>query len=395
MGESGQLPAAAGVAGSEGGDAGAALTRAAYAGRLFPDRQLELFRNRGWLFAQREIARGKNVLPLPRAPAQLNDVRIKSIVGGDADVVDYVSRNRVAGLLVLQHGKVVLEHYEFGNDAATPWISMSVAKAISSTLVGAAIHDKLIRSIDDPLQRYLPKLAGTAYDGVSIRQLLQMTSGLSWDETHTITASERRQMLELQIKQKPGEILRYLAGRERVAPPGSQWIYGTGDAHIVGELLHAVTGDWVSHYLSAKLWSVIGMEYTAHWWLESPGGLEVAGSGINATLRDYGRFGQFILNDGVAGTQRILPEGWVKEAGTSKQVGGKRVDYGYMWWPVPAPGGSLADGAFSARGIFGQFLYINPAHGIVVVVLSARSKPKFSEAILDVDFFNGVVEALR
>lgn len=367
--------------------------RQAYAGKLLPGRQLAMFRDTEWVFSTRTVARGEKVYPLPAAERQLGDFPVRTR-DADFDLFDYVSRNRVAGLLILKNGRICLEHYEFGNDLRTRWISMSMAKSISTTLVGAAIHDGFIGSVEEPLTQYLPELAGGGYDGVSIRHLLQMTSGVQWDDTHTDAASERRCMLELQIAQRPGEILRYVAAQPRVAASGTVWNYSTGETHVVGALVRAATGRWLADYLSAKIWSPFGMEADATWWLEAPQGLEVAGSGISATLRDYGRFGQFVLADGVAGDRRVLPEGWLREAAGPRQVGGRQVDYGYMWWPVASRAGSFVDGAFSARGIFGQYIYINPARRVVIVVLSARSKPKGAEAILDNDFFNSVIEAL-
>jgi CubicO group peptidase (beta-lactamase class C family) len=136
------------------------------------------------------------------------------------------------------------------------------------------------------------------------------------------------------------------------------------------------------------------MESDALWWLEAPGGLEVAGSGFNATLRDYARFGCFIASGGTIDGEAVLPPAWMEEATAPQMLRSGRVDYGYMWWGVPGHDGSLADGAFSARGIFGQFLYINPRLDLTVAVLSARSKPKFAEAILDNDFFNAVALAV-
>jgi CubicO group peptidase (beta-lactamase class C family) len=137
------------------------------------------------------------------------------------------------------------------------------------------------------------------------------------------------------------------------------------------------------------------MEQDAAWQLESSGGLEVGGSGICATLRDYARFGLFMMGGGTIDGEPVLPPGWVAEATSARTVGGARVDYGYMWWAVPDARGSLDDGAYSARGIFGQYLYVNPRRRILVAVLSARSKPRGAEAILDNDFFNSVVEALK
>jgi len=370
------------------------LVRKTYEGKLLPGVQVQTFRNAQALFATRVVRRGEGTRPLPYASAPLVDLRISSR-GDEYDLFDYISRNRSAGVLVLKRGEIAFEHYEFGNDERTQWLSMSLAKSISTTLVGAAIHDGHIGSIDDPLTAYLPELEGSAYSGTSIRHLLQMTSGVRWDDGHIDPSSERRQMLELQIRQQPGSILQYVAHQPRAAEPGTLWNYSTGETHAVGALLYAATGRWVADYLSAKIWSTVGMEANATWWLEAPQGLEVAGSGFSATLRDYARFGLFVLGDGVIDGQRVLPSGWVREGSIPRIVGGKRVDYGYMWWPVPSADGSFADDAFSARGIFGQFIYINPREEVVIVVWSSRSKPKGAEAILDNDFFNAVVAALR
>src|SRR5690606_18105068 len=106
---------------------------------------------------------------------------------------------------------------------------------------------------------------------------------------------------------------------------------------------------------SEKIWSRLGVEQDATWWLEAPGGLEVAGSGISASLRDYGRFGQFFMEGGVIDGEPVLPDGWTVEAGAPRMVAGNPVNYGFMWWPVPGPDGGFDDGAFGARGIFGQF----------------------------------------
>jgi CubicO group peptidase (beta-lactamase class C family) len=365
--------------------------RSAYAGRMLPDELVALFRDPTRAFATRVVRRGERVRLLPEGTPLRRDLLIHAN-GSRYDLYDYVSRNRVAGLLVLREGRIALESYQFGNDARTRWLSMSIAKSISTTLVGAAIRDGYIASVEDPITKYLTQLAGSSYDGVSIRDVLQMTTGVRWDDTHLQEATERRQMLELQFAQEAGAIMSYIGRQPRVAPPGTAWNYSTGETHIVGALLRAAVGEWPSDYLSARIWAPYGMEADATWWLESPGGLEVAGSGFGATLRDYGRFGLFALGGGCIDGAQVLPEGWMREAGSAREVGGKRVDYGYMWWPVPARDGSLAEGAFSARGIFGQYIYVNPAKQLVISVWSARSKPRGAEVIPDNDFFNAVAE---
>ena len=376
------------------GPSDATAIRDAYAGQLFPEEQARIFRSTDRIFPSRLIARGDHVRALPPARRPLTKLPVVSN-GTEYDLFDYVSRNRVAGLLVLHEGKVALEQYELGNRPETRWVSMSMAKSISTTLIAAAVRDGLIAGVDAPIVDYLPSLRGSSYDGATIRHVLQMTSGVRWDDTHTDPASDRRRMLELQIEQRPGTILEYVSSRPRAAAPGTVWNYSTGETHIVGELLRASGGRWLSDYLSDVIWKPFGMESEASWWLESPDGLEVAGAGISATLRDYGRFGLFMLDEGEIDARRVLPSGWVKEATAPRSLNGSRLDYGYMWWPVAGRDGSHADAAYSARGIFGQFTYVNPAARIVIVVLSSRSKPKGAEAIPDNDFFNSVVAVLR
>lgn len=364
-----------------------------YAGHLMPAFQSHTLKNTDRAFATRTIGRGGAIKPLVYGDRFIRSFPISS-GGVDYDLYDYVSRNRVAGLLIEQGGKVVHEHYDLGLTEQGRWLSMSMAKSVATTLIGVAVQDGLIGGVEDHLTKYLPELNGTAYEGVTVRELMLMASGVQWDDTHTDPESERRHMLDLQIRQEPGAIMRYMAGLERAGTPGELWNYSTGETHVVGALVKAATGKWLSDYLSEKIWSRLGMESDACWWLEAENGLEVAGSGICATLRDYVRFGRFILDGGVIDGERILPENWIAEATTPRQIGGQPVNYGYMWWPVPDADGSFADQAFSARGIFGQYIYINPRHRIIITVLSSRSKPKGAEVIIDNDFFNAAVRAL-
>lgn len=379
--------------GRQGQDEPVGSIREAYAGELMPPLQVSTFRNTHRIFPTRTVRRGSTVRDLPPAQRQLENFPIRSR-GADFDFFDYVSRNRVAGLLILKDGETAFEHYDFGIDADTRWMSMSMAKSVSTTLVGAAIRDGYIGSVDDQLVHYLPELEGSAYDGVSIRNLLQMTSGVHWDDTHTDPASERRHMLELQIAQEHSSILNFMRTLPRAAEPGTRWNYSTGETHVVGALVRAAVGQWLADYFSERIWSKIGTEADAEWWLEAPGGLEVAGSGLCATLRDYARFGLFMLEGGLADGRPVMPDSWIDEACSPRMIGGERLDYGYMWWPIAGADGSFAQKAYSARGIFGQYIYINPAERIVITVLSARSKPKFAEAVLDNDFFNCATEAL-
>lgn len=393
MSEQSVLAGAGASAGARVAQTPVGSMRDAYAGKLLPKVLVETFRRNEEAFSTRRIARRGPVRPLPYARRQITDLPV-SANGQTYDLADYLGRNRVGGLLILKRREVVFEYYDLGLDPATPWVSMSMAKSMATTLVGAAIQDGDIGGVDDDLSAYLSELRGSAYEGVSIRHLMQMTSGVKWDDTHTDPNSERRRMLELQTAQQSGAILDYMRTLPRVAEPGTLWNYSTGETHVVGALVKAATGKWLADYLSEKVWSRAGMEADASWWLESPGGLEVAGSGVSAILRDYVRFALFMLEGAVVDGRSILPGGWMAEASLPREAGGQPLNYGYMWWPVPSADGSFADGAFSARGIFGQYLYINPAKDLIIGVLSSRPKPKGSEAILDNDFFNSATEAL-
>jgi CubicO group peptidase (beta-lactamase class C family) len=363
-------------------------------GTLRPDIQVNTFRHIDRLFASRIVQHGSSVYPLLAADKRLANVHFTS-AGRKLDLFDYLSLNRVGGLLVLKDGKIAYEDYELGNTEKTRWVSWSMVKSISSTLVAAAIQDGYIASVDDPIVKYLPQLSGSAYEGASIRNILQMASGVKWDETYTDPKSDRRHMLNLQLEQKPGAILSFMASLPRAGAPGSIWNYSTGETHIIGALIHAATKRPVAQYLSEKIWSKFGMETDATWWLESPDGLEVGGSGLSATLRDYSRFGLFVLGGGKAQGKAIVPEGWFQAAGSSKRVGGKPVDYGYMWWTYGPSANPIHQGAFQAEGIFGQFIYVNPRERIVIVVWSSRPKPTGTNTIADADFFAAVASELR
>jgi len=356
--------------------------REVYDGKLYPDIQVNTFRNIDRLFPTRTVHRGETTQTL-RVSDQPFPEFSYSVDGQTYDLYDVLSLNRVSGILIIKDGEILFEKYLLGNDERTRWMSMSVVKSMTATLIGAAIQDGYIDSIEDPIVNYLPRFKGTAYDGVTVKNLLQMTSGVAWNETYTDPASDRRRMLEAQIGQQPGAILDLMASLPRAAEPGTRWNYSTGETQVAGALVAAATGKPVADYLSEKIWSRVGMEADATWWLESPEGLEVGGSGLSATLRDYARFGLFLLNDGVINGQRVLPEGWVQEASTPKIVAGETVDYGYMLWP-------LHGRSYSAIGIFGQFVFVDPDKNLVVAMWSAQPKPVGREGLDEYVFFEAL-----
>ena len=368
--------------------------REIYDGALSPDMAVTTFRNIDRLFPSRRVARSTRPRPLLPANESLTSVTVME-GGVPYGLQEFMELNRVAGLLVLQDGQVKMERYRFGNTERTRWMSMSVAKSVTSTLFGAALEDGHILGLSDPVTGYVPALMGSAYDGVSVRDILMMSSGVRWRETYTDPTSDRRHLLEAQIAQRPGGAMAVMRALPRGAPPGTVNRYSTGETQIAAEVLFRALGGPLSDYLHDQIWEPYGMEADATWWLESPDGVEIGGSGFSAVLRDYGRLGQFVLEDGVIGGERVLPEGWVREASTPKVlIGGSPLDYGYLWWTTTSEAGRR-DRAFAGEGIHGQFLYINPTVHVVIVIWSARPQPVGGEIVSDWAFFDAVTEALR
>jgi CubicO group peptidase (beta-lactamase class C family) len=406
---------------------------------LKPRFQPGTYRNVDQIFQTRTIARGSKVYPLPYSATPLTTVSYSTGGSKMYDIDDFISRNEVAGLLMIQDGEIVLERYAQGNTGSSRWMSFSSGKSIASTLIGMAVKDGYISSLNDPVTKYLPQMVSTAYDGVTIRQLLQMTSGVAWDEEYAGAGSPVISMMNTITTGDPGGILRQLAACPRMAEPGTRFNYSTGETHLECEVLNAALGgESASDYLSRKLWAAMGMEADAAWVLESPGGHEFGGGGNLMTLRDYGRFGLFILNGGVIEGVPQLPEGWIDEATLpapdtpSCDFGALYaainqpayiylypLGYGYNWWSLPPvwngwenldkwswwgtdaisdanPDFPELAGTFEAEGIFGQFIHINREEKIVTVLWStwdmSWSDPKEYEFYC---FLNAATGALR
>jgi CubicO group peptidase (beta-lactamase class C family) len=362
--------------------------RQIYDGVLTPELAVNTFRNIDRLFPTRLVRASTRPFPLPSTGQPFPPVTFKD-GGVQYDLERYLELNRIAGLLVLKDGRIALERYRFGNTERTHWMSMSIAKSITSTLVGAAIRQGYIRSLSDSVTHYVPALAGSGYAGVTVRDVLMMASGVRWNETYSDPTSDRRRLLEAQISQVPGSALALMKSLPRAAEPGTRNNYNTGETQVVAEALRAAIGQPLSTYLEERVWRRFGMEADAKWWLDSPEGTEIGGSGFSATLRDFGRFGLFVLGGGVAGGDSILPEGWIQEATTPKQLrDGTRLEYGYLWWPG-------RDGAFMAMGIHGQYIYVNPRANVVVVAWGARPHPTEGQVVDDWAFCDAVVTALE
>lgn len=364
-----------------------------YDGTLHPDELLAtMASDRGW-FPSRIVRRGPDVSPLRRLAHRLPPLAIRDH-GRVFDLYDYLSVNRVAGLMILKDGEIVEETYGLGIGPETKWNSCSLAKSIAATLVGIAVREGAIASLDDPVTRYAA--LGGVYEKVSVRQLLRMVSGIRWREDYTDPTSDRRRLLDIQCRWEAGGIARHMASLPAETPPGQSWKYNTGESYLVSMVMEGATGTKLADYLSSRIWSRVGMEADAAWWSESPDGMTISGSGMHATLRDYARFGQFVLDRGRIGNEQLLPDGWNDEAGAPFRIAEATMPYGYMWW-IPVLDDPGLEGSFQAEGIYGQYIHVNPRQRLVVVVLSARSKPS-SRQRLEIDddaFFAALVRALR
>ena len=362
--------------------------KALYAGTLPPGQVAQAMMTAERLFPTRQVAIGPELRPLPEGPA-LPPLRM-CCGGRTYDLVDYLALNRVTGLLILHQGGIRYEGYELGLQPMTRHASFSLAKSVCSTLIGCALQDRSLTSLDQKLGHWLAPLRGSAYADVSLRSLLAMRTGIAWDETYTRPDSDRRRFLEVQLTRRPGSLIRFMAGLA-ARPTGEQTFnYSTGETFLVGAVLEAVTGQPLANYLSDRLWQPLGMQSPATWWVESPDGAGMGGSGLSATLRDYGRFAQFVLEDGVINGRRVVPEHWFADATRTMP---DKAPYGYQWW-LPQSAHPRHAGAFMGMGIFGQRLYLKPKQNLAIVVLAARSKPSDSHVIPDEDFFGAVAEAL-
>ena len=276
------------------------------------------------------------------------------------DLDAFAADQRSAALMVLHNGKVRLERYGLGFDKDGRWTSFSVAKSFTSTLAGAALRDGFIKSLDDKVSVYIPDLKGSAYDDVSVRQLLTMTSGVRWNEDYGDPNSDVARFNNHKPEAGMDALVSYMRKLPRDVPAGTRWLYSTGETNLVGILVSQATKKPLADYLAEKVWQPVGMEQPATWLL-SKTGQEISGCCIQASARDYARFGQFILDGAKVQGQSIVPDDWLAAATTSRtSIGQPGRGYGYQWWTYDS-------GSFAARGIFGQGIFIDPQRKIVIV----------------------------
>ncbi|MHC5310927.1 serine hydrolase domain-containing protein [Myroides sp. LJL116] len=280
----------------------------------------------------------------------------------------YMEDNSVQGVIVIKDNQIRLEKYGKESNQKTRWTSFSVAKSVSSMLVGAALQDGSIESLEDPLKKYIHEFNGHDYGEVTVGQLLTMTSGIDWNEDYEDPDSDVAQMYKADCQGSESHILTYMKPLKFAHKPGTHWNYSTGETDLVGILVQKATGQSLSEYISQKIWKPYGMEYSAYWLADECSNDNLGGSGLSASLRDFSRLGMLMLDKGKVEDKQILAQEWLKDATTILYPTNDKGDgYGYLWWVSE-------DGSYGAFGIFGQMIYINPHKNLVIAQMAAWPK---------------------
>ena len=310
-------------------------------------------------------------------------------------IEEFLEHTKTSGFLVLKGDNIVYERYLRGSDENSLFTSFSMAKSFVSAMVGIAIEEGHIESVDDPITKYVPKLKETGYDEVPIKHILQMSSGVgfsgNWGYFNPFSGLwglyEKIILFDEPIED-------YLAKRKSIRKSGEYFHYQPIDTLTLGMLLSRTTGETLCAYMEEKIWQPIGMESDASWNIDSKG-VEFAAAFLNVTLRDYAKFGRLYVNKGKWGGKQVVPERWVIESTTPDSPHlqpGKTDDrcgrgYQYQWW-IPKDSG----GEFMALGHFGQFIYVYPKKGIVIVKTSVYRKSYFDECLAA---FRAIADYLR
>ena len=296
-------------------------------------------------------------------------------------VDEYLSRTDTSALLILKDGKISYENYWLTGGKNVQWISMSVAKSFISALIGIAIDQGHIKSLEDEVTDYVPQLKNSAYDNVRIKDILQMSSGASWNEDYSDPNSDINRSSK--IFAIGGSLDEFSASLKKELKPGSYNRYNSTDTQVLGMLLREATRVSITKYMEEMLWHPMGAQDSGYWILDSKN-MEMAYAGFNATARDYAKLGELYRLGGKINGKQIIPSDWIKASVKpdaphlmpgDNPLSDFPLGYGYQWW-VPD-----LSGDFSAIGVYNQFIYVSPKSNMVIVKLSANSIYGTSEAL--------------
>ena len=316
---------------------------------IFPTRKLE-----------------KSDSPMPLEPVKTApDIRYR-FGGASYSIDDFLQRQRITGLLIIRNGKILVERYQYGRKASDRFLSFSMAKSITSVALGVALEEGKIKSLDDKIATYIPELSGYPYGEVSIRNVLRMATGVKFREVYTPDDDLARFN---RIWQEKNLIQALQAFKENEREPGTRFDYATSNTYLLGLLVSRATGKTLSDYVDEKIWKAMGAESDALFGIEHDGN-EYAGSRFMASLRDYGRLGVLLANDGNLNGRQILPKSYLLEATDHARqpeafAPGRAtpyLGYGYQFWLLPGP-----KRQFELMGVHGQAIYVDPESKTVMV----------------------------
>lgn len=338
--------------------------------RLFhADVRAENFRSMDRVFPSRAIPASTKPQPFARLPDPPALAGHYAFSGKQYALADFIERSQTTGLLVLRDGVIVHEQYRLGAKADSRFTSWSVGKSFVATLVGIALKEGAIRSLNDRVADYVPDYAGSAWANVTIRDLLRMASAIEFDERYDTQHSDIQRVLQRAylFGTPVDDIVRNYPASADEQPPGSRFHYISVNTQVLANVLRHATGQRLTDYLYEKLWQPLGMESPASWSVDRSGN-ELAYCCLNATLGDYARLGQLYLQQGVWQGEPFLPADWVAESTRRPepwlQPGAARPErgYGYHWWVPPG-----AQGEYFANGIWGQLVWVDEPRHVVIV----------------------------
>ena len=339
-----------------------------------PDQYAHTFINMDEYFPAKAVLKSNNphIFPKNTAITLPTEFSYESQV---LNTAEYLDSSGTQGLLVLQQDSLVFEAYYDGQTEDTRHISWSVSKSFISALFGIAMEEGHIKSIDQTVEEYLPELIGSGYEGVKIKDVLQMSTGVGFNEDYADFNSDiNRWFRSFAFGDSQDE---FAATLVREKEPGTYNHYVSINTHVLGMILVKATGKSLTDYLQEKIWQKIGMEHDAYWVADNEG-MEMALGGLNATLRDYAKMGQLFLHNGNWQGEQVVPAAWVKASVTSDaphlipgnpNSADSSLGYGYQWW-IP----ESTEGEFMAIGVFHQMIYINPTTQTVIVKNSANPR---------------------
>ncbi|GAA6153485.1 serine hydrolase domain-containing protein [Pseudoteredinibacter isoporae] len=335
---------------------------------------VENMRNSNEHYLSRDVSAGNHVWPLEKGDTLILPENF-DYHGERLNSEEYLHYTHTGSLLVLQHGKIRLETYYRDETETDRHISFSVAKSFISALFGMAVSEGKI-DIEKKADDYVPSLKGSGYEGVRIKDVLQMSSGVKFNEDYADLNSDINRFGR--ILALGGSFDDFAASLENEVSPGTRRLYVSIDTQVLGMILREATGQSISDYMQEKLWQPMGAESDAYWVTDSYD-MEMVLGGLNAVLRDYGRFGQLALQNGQRGGTQIIPAQWMQDSLKTDAPHLKAKEdersmdnwgYGYQWWLPPAT--PEHPGVFMAVGIYDQYIYIDPARELVIVKLSGN-----------------------